>query len=365
MLNNKSAISTLPLVILLLVSGLIGAVLSYLWTVGYYVDIGTRVPEGVTTLTIMNVTFQREDCTYFNVTVLHPTYSAAEANITNLALLTSTNDMKVPGLILPPTPYPLRRGEDVTFQCNLNWGEYAGQRVIVVIFVEDGSGATSSFQTEFVKVEITEIIYNTTKTINQFNVSIRNRSNIPLDLERIRLGEEIIPSENISVNGQNITFPYIIPENNSQVFSCHFPLWDAENNTGYLGNISDITTNTSQGYGDVFSVNFSNPVMLMLSNVTNPQSNQTQFILGNDAQSPHRVNLENITITVANNSFIETFTVAETNATNFLLENGANITILCEDQRINWEDWKGKKITIRVYTSQGFLAKREEVIPSE
>lgn len=364
-LNNRSAISTLPLVILLLVSGLFGAVLSYLWTVGYYVDIGTRIPEGVTTITIMNATFQREDCTYFNVTVLHPTYSAADANITSIALLTSTNDMKVPWKILPPPPYPLERGEDVTFQCNLDWGEYAGQMITVAIFVEDGSGGTSSYQTEFAKVEITEIRYNTTNTINQFNISIRNRSNIPLDLESIHLGEERIPSENISVNSQNTTFPYKILENKSQVFSCYFPLWDAENNTGYLGNSSDITITTTQGYSDIFSVDFSDPVMLFLSNVTNPQSNQTQFILGNVPLSPHHVNLGNITITVSNDTFAETFTVAETNATDFLLEKGANITILCEDERINWDAWKGKMITIKVYTSQGFIAKREEVIPSE
>jgi hypothetical protein len=353
-------VSTLSLIILLLIAGTIGAVLSYLWTVGYYVDVGLRVPEGVTTLTITNVAFPLENANHFNVTLLNPTYSRADANITGIALVVTTNHTEVvPASSSPSTPYSLRRGEDITFKCNLNWGDYAGQSITVLVFVEDGSGATKAYQTEFVKLEVIEFDYNTNTTISQFNMTVRNRSNIPLDITKIRLGIEEIPSEDIFIGDQNITFPYRIAGNETKVFSCQFPLWDPETNSGYLGSTNNIVVETMQGYRASRSETFSNPVVLIVSNVTYPQLNRTQFVLTNDPQSPHYVNMSYVTISVGN----ETFTVAQTNATG-ILEIGSNVTIVCEDGRLNWDSWKGQEITIRVYTTQGFLAKKEETLPS-
>lgn len=361
MLRGTKGISRLSLLILLLASGTIGAVLSYLWTVGYYVEMGFKVPEGVTTITIMNVTFPREDSNYFNVTVLNPTYSEADASITSIALITPTNDMKVVESVEPSTPYPLGRGETRTFKCNRNWGEYAGQNVTVAVFVKDGSGATKSYRTELVKLEVADVAYNTTITISQFNITIRNPSKIPLDVDEIRLGTKEIPSANIFVNDQSITFPYGIPENESKVFTCHFPLWDAEANSGYLGTQNNVVVETVQGYRTSRTIVFSAPVFLTLSNVTYPQQNATQFILRNDPKSPHHVNLSHVTITVGN----EPFTVNANVTTGYMLEKGFNVTILCEDEHLNWDTWKGEKITIKVYTKQGFLAIKEETLPSE
>ena len=359
-LKDSKAISTIALLILLVASGTIGAILSYLWTAGYYFDLGIRVPEGVTTITIMNATFLPEDSTYFNVTVLHPTYSDADASITGVAIITDTNVVTMAGAVEPPTPYPLRKGEDVTFICNLNWGEYAGQSITVAVFVKDGSGATKSYLTESVKLEIMELTYYTTITFNEFNVTIENPSNIALNVSQIRLGVNTIPSQNITINGQNITFPYTMAQNESKIFTCQFSLWNPETASGYLGMTHDITIETVQGYKAVHTESFSNPVILSLSNVTYPQLNSTEFILKNDLQSPHHVNLGNITISVGN----QTFTVNTNVTTGYNLEKGNNVTILCEDENLNWDNWRDEVITIRVYTLQGFLAKTEETVPS-
>lgn len=361
LLKSTKGISALSLFILLFVSGIVGAVFSYLWTVGYYVDIGFRVPQGITTITITNVTFPSEDANYFNVTVLNPTYSEGDASITSIAMISATNDVRLPKFVEPSIPYPLRKGEDITFKCNLNWGEYAGQNLTVAIFVEEGSGGIKSYETKFAKMEITEFAYNTTVTITQFNITVRNWSNFALDISEIRLGIDKIPSDYILVEGQNMTFPINVPENESRVLICNWPLWDAEANSGYLGVINIITVETLQGYNDIHTETFSNPVLLTLSNVTYPQANATRFILSNDPQSPHHVNLSNITISIGN----ETFKGITCNATGYVLENGFNVTILCEDERLNWDNWRGEQIVIRVYTSQGFLAKIEEFIPSE
>lgn len=359
MLSTKG-IAKLSLLILLLASAVVGAVLSYLWTVGYYVELGFKVPEGVTTVTIMNVTFPIENSTYFDVTVLNPSYSEADANIASIAMISSDNDIKTPEIIEPSIPYPLRKGEEITFRCALNWAEYAGQNVTVAVFVKDGSGATKSYQTEFVRLDVTSFAYNTAITISRFNVTVRNWSNISLDISEIRLSTDKIPSENISVNNQPITFPYRIPGNESIEFVCRWALWDAEANSGYLGTENSLFIETLQGYGVVYTRPFSRPVFLTLSNVTYPQLNETQFVLRNELQSPHDVNLTRITISVGN----ETFTVAH-NASSYVLERGSEVTILGEDEDLNWENWANQKVTIRVYTTQGFMAKKEETIPSQ
>ncbi len=357
---STKGIAKLSLLILLLASAVVGAVLSYLWTVGYYVEIGFRVPEGVTTVTIMNVSFPIENSTYFDVTVLNPSYSKADANIASISMISSDNDIETPGVIEPSIPYPLRKGEEITFRCALNWGEYAGQNVTVAVLVKDGSGATTSYQTVFVRFDVTSFAYNTAITVSRFNVTVRNWSNISLDISEIRLENDIIPPENISVNNQPITFPYQLLGNESVEFVCRWTLWDAEANSGYLGTENSLFIETLQGYRAVHSRFFSKPVFLTLSNITYPQLNETQFILRNELQSPHNVNLTRITISVGN----ETFTVAH-NASGYVLEEGSEVTILCEDKDLNWENWPDQKITIRVYTTQGFMAKKEETIPSQ
>lgn len=362
--KNTRGISTLSLIILLLVSGIIGAVLSYLWTEGYYVEIGFNVPEDVTTITIMNVTFPIENSTYFDVAVLNPSYSKGDANITSIAIVTTIDDVEtiyyIPRESVEPSiPYPLKKGEEITFKCKMNWGEYAGQEITVAVFVKDGSGAAKSYQTESVRLVVTAFAYNTAITISEFNITVLNRSSIPLDISEIYLSTDKIPSENISVNDQPITFPYRILENESRVFVCRWSLWDVETDSGYLGAVNSISIETLQGYRVVYTRTFSDPVVLTLSNITYPQLNTTQFILMNDLQSPHHVNLTHITISVGN----ETFTVA-TNATGYVLEKGFNVTILCEDERLNWENWAGEKMTVTVHTTQGFLAKKEVILPS-
>jgi hypothetical protein len=359
--GNARGISTIALIIIILGSAIVGAVLSYLWTVGYYVEIGVRVPENITTVTITNMTFQVENSTYFLVTVLNPTYSKADAEITSIALVGTEIGVRTVNSTEPPLPYPLKKGDDATFKCILNWGDLAGDEVQVAIFITDGSGATDSHQTEFAKLEITDVTYNTSTTIQQLNMTIRNRSTITLDVSRVLFGTDSIPQNKIQVDNQNITFPYRIPENESRVLTCSWPLWDPETNTGTLGTIRTITVETLQGYGGTLMKAFAGPVLLSVSNVTFSLTNATQFILTNSAQSPHGVNLSHVTVTVGS----QTYTIAaeRTNATGVFLSKNSNVTVECEDPQLTWDTWQGQEITIRVYTTQGFLAKKVETVP--
>lgn len=359
--RNTRGISTIALMIIILASGIVGAVLSYLWTVGYYVEIGVRVPENITTVTITNMTFQVENSTYFYVTVLNPTYSKTDAEITRIALVGTALGVRTVNSTEPSLPYPLGKGDDVTFKCKLNWGELAGQEVEVAIFITDGSGATDSLQTEFAKLEITDLAYNTSTTIRQFNMTIKNRSTIALDVSRVLFGTDAVPQNMIQADGQNITFPYRIPQNESRALVCNWTLWSSETNTGALGTTKTIKIETLQGYHATLLKAFSGPVLLSLSNVTFSLTNTTQFTLTNSAQSPHGVNLSQVIVTVGSQTY--TIAAGNTNATGYFLSRDSNITINCEDPQLNWDTWQGQEITIRVYTTQGFLAKKVETIP--
>ena len=361
MLRSTRGISTISLIILLLASGIVGAVLSYLWTAGYYVELGLHVPENTTTIAITNMTFLAENSAYFRVTVMNPTYSEGDAEISGIALVGTEVGFALANDTDPSLPFSLKKGESMAFRCDVNWGDLAGEEVNVAVFIRDGSGAVSSYQTEFVKLEITNLAYDSSVTIEQFNMTIRNYSDIPLDVSKVIMGVDEIPQNEISVDDQSITFPYRIPQNESRVLVCNWKLWDSETGIGALGTTTKITAETSQGYRAVIWEAFSDPVSLALSNVTFPTTNATQFTLSNYPQSPHGVNLSEVTVTVDT----QTFTVAaeNMNATGFFLPKDSNVTILCEDLGFNWETWKGQTITIRVYTTQGFLVKKEEVVP--
>jgi hypothetical protein len=361
MLRNTRGISTISLIILLLASGTVGAVLSYLWTAGFYVELGLRVPENTTTIAITNMTFPLENSTYFNVTVQNPTYSETDAEITSIALVDTEMGVETVNSTEPSLPYPLKRGESMTFKCRINWGDFAGKEVNVAVFIKDGSGATSSYPTEFAKLEMKDLSYNTSITINQFNITIRNLSSIPLNVSRVLLGIETVPQNKILVNNQNITFPYEIPKNEERVLVCNWKLWDSETNSGTLGTTKRVTVETLQGYQASLSETFSNPVLLALSNVTFPLTNTTQFVLRSYSQSPHGINISKVTVTVDTQTY--TVTASNTNATGYFLPKDSNVTIFCEDSSFNWSTWKDKTITIRVYTTQGFLVKKEETVP--
>lgn len=364
LITDTRGITTISLLILLIISALIGAVLSYLWTVGYFVEKGFRIPEGVTNIAITDVIFPPGNSTYFNITVLHPSYSETTlANIAGISIIVDSEfgervESLLGDLIEPiiSTVYPLRRNHEVTFKCNKNWGEYAGQDIRVAVFLEDGSGATISHQTDPVTLDVSSFAYNTSVTVDHFNITLRNISDIPLDISNLRLGISNIPEVNVSVAGQPITFPYQIAGNGTVVMTCHWTLWNAEVESGALGTVDTIQIETLQGYRSKHTEIFMDPVKLVISNVTFPQTNITQFILTNKEESPHFVDVSHVTIDVGNETLF-----VNSNVSTYRLDLGVNVTVQCDN--FNWEDRLGEQITIRVFTTQGFLAKRVETIP--
>jgi len=364
-LRSTKGVSTFSLLILLLVSGIIGAVLSYLWTEGYYVTIGHKVPDDVTTLTITNVTFPLEDSTYFDVTILNPSYSKGDANITRITLVATVNDTEtiyeIPtAYIQPSIPYPLTKGDTITFKCNRNWGEFAGQTIYVAIFLQEGSGPTFPIETKKVRLEIIEIELDTTVTIESFNVTIRNSaaSSTPLNVTEILFDSFSISSQNITVKDENTTLPQQLQPDQSKTFICNWNLW----RNAALGFSHTITAKTLQGYSAIYKIASLPPsVSFNITNVVFNVSDTGRFnvTVFNLPSSPHFVNTSRVTVTNETQVFENVTIIGDTTRA---LMPGENTTLQC---LWNWDAFKGHEVKITVHTTQGFYAYTYAQLPDE
>jgi len=143
LIHDVKGISKLIFILLLLVSFIVGALLSYIWTMGYYASLEFHLPSQKN-ITIENVEFfSVENVTFFNVTILHPSYSpSTDVEIKQITVSTDDGLLHSPTATDPQLPQPLARGSSLTVKSFWNWANYTGQTVNVIAFVADGSGAT-------------------------------------------------------------------------------------------------------------------------------------------------------------------------------------------------------------------------------
>lgn len=130
--------------ITLIAAFIAGAFLSYIWTVGYYVSLGLKVPEKPV-ISIYNFAISVENPTFFNISILNPSFSPGKVEILGIYVLTGDNLIHKITLMDPRISsegYTLDIGASETFRCFWNWTKYAGQSITVVVLVKDGSGGS-------------------------------------------------------------------------------------------------------------------------------------------------------------------------------------------------------------------------------
>jgi hypothetical protein len=335
MLTNKKAVSTLILIILLLCSAVLGALISYLWVMAdYYME-----PQNMVDLVITEADFPVNHADYFFVTVMNPTHSVSGTNITEIYFTVEENNTKYSVLNTYPEELPitLGKGTTKTIKCNKNWGEFAGKTITIHISATNASGATYSFKTEFVKLNVSAY-FNATESIEYFNLTVKNdpQSKINLTITEIDLNYE--PVANIS-----ITLPTIIPVNETINFQC-FKNWE-----GYAKPI--VTVKTEEGY--IFEVRKEIPstAILAVKNVTFSETNTTELsvTLWNTPDSETLVDVVNITLIddEGNETEIGIFDPP------VRINKNETVTLNCV---WNWTGYRDRNIRLNVYTKQGFKA---------
>jgi len=143
LIHDAKGVSKLFFILLLLVSFIVGALLSYIWTMGYYAPLEFHLPSR-TNITIENVDFSSvENVTFFNVAILHPSYSpSTNVEIKRIMVSTSNGSLYTTIDTDPQLPQQLARGSSLTVRSFWNWTNYTGQTANVIVLVADGSGAT-------------------------------------------------------------------------------------------------------------------------------------------------------------------------------------------------------------------------------
>ncbi|MEM2318137.1 MAG: hypothetical protein QW142_01815, partial [Candidatus Bathyarchaeia archaeon] len=78
---NIKGTSKIMLTLMMLISAVIGGIISYTFTIAYY----AKIPEE-TAITITGIHINPKNVKAFNITVLNPSYSPKSANITRIAI---------------------------------------------------------------------------------------------------------------------------------------------------------------------------------------------------------------------------------------------------------------------------------------
>ncbi len=126
--QNLKGLSKLALLLLFVISFLLGAILSYVWTMGFYSPIEFSLPNQPS-LTIENVQFYPEQPTLFNMTVLNPSYSPSDAKIEQINVHTTDGKFHSVASTSPTlSSLSIAPGKSETITSYWNWANYTDQK---------------------------------------------------------------------------------------------------------------------------------------------------------------------------------------------------------------------------------------------
>jgi hypothetical protein len=341
--SDKKAVSTLILIILLLCSAVFGALLSYLWVMAnYYME-----PENTVDLAITGVDFPVNHSDYFYVTIMNPTHSVSETNITEVYFtVAGDNTTHKVDSTDPELPIPIERGTTKTIKCSANWGSFAGETITVYVSGANASGTSYSVKTDFVKLNA-EAYFNATESCKYFNVTITNdpNSKINLTIEKIYfnyLWE--IPKDNMSIP----ELPMQLANGTSINVRCFYD-WENYKNPA-------VRVKTQEGYFVDATSNASATVLLAVADVEFSETNSTtlRVTLLNSQESATLVGVTNITLT--DDGGVE-YCIKEFDPP-YIININESATFDCI---WNWTEYRSRNATITAYTQQGFKSTQKTV----
>jgi hypothetical protein len=341
--NNIKAVSTLAIILLMIISAIIGGLLSYMFTIPSF----TRIPEE-TTVTITGVYFDRENARSFKISVLNPSYSPTSATVARIALslkggsqlydIVETEPSIENGILIP-------KGETLNITClkaqkdsaNVPWGrlagEFAGENITVHVFSPDSPAANIEAYVPFVKLHVTDMDFDSKVSFNRFNITIMNdvNSEINLTINEIMVG-------GVDLDGMSPGLPRVIAGGESVHFNCN----------GSWNNLIETTLSVSTEEGYVFSQELELPrVTTAIQNVIFNENYTDYFnvTVFNSAGSANYVNVTKITCTLENGATIP--------------QNYPSVGITPNSTRTFtfnwiWKEYRGKEINVAACLLQDF-----------
>ena len=249
LIHNAKGISKLILIFLLLVAFAFGALISYVWTMGFYAPFEFSLPSQPT-IVIQNVAFNPQDASFVNVTLLNPSYSPSEAAVLLLEARTTDDGLlHAFDVTSPATPYVLGKGKTQTFTCYWNWANYsgivlppsAGKTVEIRVLSENDMGEYATVAKPFVSLSITNPTFNSSISLNSFTLNVQNLGTSETYVNLTSITVDV--SENITASAITPSLPYGLTQGAPAV-TFTVP-WDW---AAFRNQTVTITVHTRQGY---------------------------------------------------------------------------------------------------------------------
>ncbi|MDH5788225.1 MAG: hypothetical protein OEZ40_08045 [Candidatus Bathyarchaeota archaeon] len=334
------------MIILILCSIVFGALISYLWVMANYYN----MPEGTTLLVVKDAVFPAHNATYFNVTILNPSNSVSDANISAIRLsVDEKTDVYNITTADPTIPFVVKRGTEQAFKCEQNWGNLAGETVIVEPIPVDAATKNYSYTTPKVTLPKVEMKltpdFDISTTIEYFNLTIENSGESVINLTLLE----------VSIFGfaMNTTpaFPYVLPPGQHRNFRCER---DWQNLMG-----GDVTINvrTEEGYEASYTTDVLPGVFLYIGNIRFDYTETSYFNLTviSTEESTSDATLNKINLTLRDDLPITLSTVYPSNisAVPITLLRNQSVVIKC---LWDWSIYRGEIITVEIYTLQGIIS---------
>ncbi|MEM3458337.1 MAG: hypothetical protein QXN36_05940 [Candidatus Bathyarchaeia archaeon] len=338
-LSNTKALSTIIVILLLILSAILGGIISYMFTIPQFTDL----PEG-TTLTITDVYFDKNNAAWFKVGVLNPSYSPSNATITRITVSLKGQSTLYDVIEAEPSiqeGISVQKGQLMNIICskiridgeNVTWGRFAGEHggetVVVSIFSSDASAANKEKQLPFVKLSVTPYFYPRISYKN-FSLSLAMATNSEIN---VTVNWIDIPGiDDIALKSP--TLPYEVTKT-----SVSF------NFTGNWHGLkkANVMIETNEGYQFIKELDLQQ-VYPLIQNVTFNVDTMDHFnvTIFNFAETNNYVNVTMITCTPENATAI---------TNNYSVGLEANQSSVFKFDW-NWTETRGKKIEVKAYTLQ-------------
>ncbi len=292
--KETRAVSTFLFILMIFASLLIGGLISYMWVISSYYNMPENSP-----LSVENVVFSQNDFTHFNVTLLNPSDSVSDLNITGFQVVVESQNETFSAETAEPTlPFLLRIGTKQNFTCLENWSIFAGETVRVEPLVNGNAPVRSrSYATPMVKLVVSG--FSTAEDVDHFNLTVQNPqvSTINLTVTKITVFD-------VQVNCTP-SLSTILPAGQQQVFRC------AYNWAGLEGQNLTITVSTDVGFEQVYETRAIQSAFLSIDNVLFDDADTAYFNIAVSSLPSFTAlaTLSGVNLTLADNTTIALRTV--------------------------------------------------------
>jgi hypothetical protein len=346
--KSNMAITSLLMVLLILASLIIGALISYMWVMAAF----WNMPQDVTTMVVEDVAFPSNDFTYFTVTVINPSNSISDLNLTGFKVVdeAANRTYDVPSTD-PSIPFNMTIGTRQTFTCYQNWGEFAGESVRI----EPIAGSTSVLSKEYIPPEAELVIsdFNASANIQYFNLTVQNH---PLSTMNLTISE--ITVVGVPVTNTTPALPLILSKGETQIFQI-------ERNWGTLtGQNVTILVRTAEGLEQTFVTPTILGAYVYVDEINFDYTNSTYFnvTVRSAPESTTEATLSKLNLILTNGTTISPMTNPVLDALPIKLPSNNSQLITCF---WDWTTLRNQSFTVQVLTKEGFsVQNRTTTTPS-